>query len=216
MTKAPVGCDDQYVPQTRFNELIAFAEEHDGLLTAKQARDAGIADSVLARLTQRGRLERAARGVYRIPHFRSDRFSQYWEAVLWAKADDGPENVALSHATAFAVYGISDANPAAVHITIPRNARLRRVRPTWVEVHHADLPDCDVTIQEGLPVTTVGRTVQDMLSSTGHVGMVRQAVSDARREGYIDSAEAQRLKRRINSYVRTLENGTQALERANR
>jgi hypothetical protein len=46
--------------------------------------------------------------------------------------------------------------------------------------------------------------------------MVRQAVSDARREGYIDSAEAQRLKRRINSYVRTLENGTQALERANR
>ena len=122
-----------------FDELVALAEEHDGLLTAKQARDAGIADSVLARLTQRGRLERAARGVYRIPHFPSNRFSQYREAVLWAKADDGPKNVALSHATALAVYGISDANPALVHITIPRNARLRRVRPKWVEIHHADL-----------------------------------------------------------------------------
>jgi predicted transcriptional regulator of viral defense system len=61
------------------------------------------------------------------------------EAVLWAKADDGPQNIALSHATALAVYGVSDANPAFVHITIPRNARLRRVRPKWVEIHHADL-----------------------------------------------------------------------------
>jgi predicted transcriptional regulator of viral defense system len=204
------------VPQTRFDELIALAEEHDGFLTAKQARDAGIADSVLARLTQRGRLERAARGVYRIPHFPSDRFTQYREAVLWAKADDGPENVALSHATAFAVYGISDANPASVHITIPRNARLRRVRPKWVEIHHAELTDDDLTVQEGLPITTVGRTVQDMLASTGQVGMVRQAVSDARREGYIDSAEAQRLKRRVNSYVRGLEASPQTLGRANR
>lgn len=204
------------VPRTRFDELVALAEEHDGLLTAKQARDAGIADSVLARLTQRGRLERAARGVYRIPHFPSNRFSQYREAVLWAKADDGPKNVALSHATALAVYGISDANPALVHITIPRNARLRRVRPKWVEIHHADLQVGDVTVEEGLPITTVGRTVQDVLSSTGQVGTVRQAVSDARREGYIDSAEAQRLKRRINNYVHSVEEGTQPLEGRNR
>lgn len=204
------------MPRTRFDELIALAEEHDGLLTAKQARDAGIADSVLARLTQRGRLERAARGVYRIPHFPSNRFSQYREAVLWAKADDGPQNVALSHASALAVYGISDANPAFVHITIPRNARLRRVRPKWVEIHHGELQADDVTIQEGLPVTTVGRTVQDMLASTGQVGIVRQAIAEARREGYIDNAEAQRLKRHTNSYVHSVEAGAQPLERGNR
>src|SRR5271166_5610163 len=203
------------VPRTRFDELVALAEEHDGLLTAKQARDAGIADSVLARLTQRGRLERAARGVYRIPHFPSNRFSQYREAVLWAKAD-GPQNIALSHATALAVYGISDANPASVHITIPRNARLRRVRPKWVEIHHSDLRSADVTVQEGLPLTTVGRTVDDILASTGQVGIVRQAISDARREGFIDSAEAQRLKRRINRYVHTAGAGTQPIESGDR
>jgi predicted transcriptional regulator of viral defense system len=204
------------VPRTRFDELIALAEQHDGLLTAKQARDAGIADSVLARLTQRGRLERAARGVYRIPHFPSNRFSQYRQAVLWAKADDGPQDAALSHATALAIYGISDANPALVHITIPRNVRLRRVRPKWVEIHHADLLAGDVTVQEGLPVTTVGRTVQDMLASTGQVGLVQQAISDARREGYIDSAEARRLNRRTNSYVHSLEAGTPPQQRGDR
>ena len=86
------------MPRTRFDELLALAEAHDGLLTAKQARDTGIADSVLARLTQRGRLERVARGVYRIPHFPLNRFSQYREAVLWAKADEGPQ---LSPCTGF-------------------------------------------------------------------------------------------------------------------
>ena len=73
------------MPRSRFDELMAIAEEHDGLVTAKQARQSGITDSVLARLVQRGRLERTSRGVYRIPYFAPGRFSQYLEAVLWAK-----------------------------------------------------------------------------------------------------------------------------------
>jgi predicted transcriptional regulator of viral defense system len=136
--------------------------------------------------------------------------------VLWAKADDGPQNAALSHATALAAYGISDASPASVHITVPRNARLRRVRPKWVEVHHANLQADEVTLHEGLPLTTVGRTVQDVLTSTGQVGVVRQAISDARREGYINSTEAQRLTRRVNGYVRSLETDTQQQDSGNR
>ena len=73
-----------------------------------------------------------------------------------------------------------------------------------------------MTVQEGLPLTTVGRTVDDILASAGQVGIVRQAISDARREGFIDSAEAQRLKRRINSYVHTAEAGIQPIESGNR
>ena len=57
------------MPRTRMDELYAIAEEHDGLLTSKQARAQGIQDSVLVRLAQRGRLERMSRGVYRIAHF---------------------------------------------------------------------------------------------------------------------------------------------------
>jgi len=78
------------------NELIAIAEENDGLLMSKQARRAGILDSVLVRLAQRGRLERAARGVYRIAHYPQARFSQYREAILWAEASQGPEEAVLS------------------------------------------------------------------------------------------------------------------------
>jgi hypothetical protein len=92
----------------------------------EQARDSDFTESDLSRLAQRGRIERTARGVYRIPYNPINRFSQYREAVLWAQAHRGPQMVELSHETALAVYGISNANPAAIHLTLPKSARLRR------------------------------------------------------------------------------------------
>jgi predicted transcriptional regulator of viral defense system len=124
---------------------------------------------------------------------------------MWARAGRGPESVALSHATALAIYEISDANPARIHLTVPRRARLRRKRPEWVAIHRADLALDDVTVHEGLPLTTIARTVEDMLASTGQVSLVRQAISGARREGCIDRAEAQRLTRRVARHIRSAE-----------
>jgi predicted transcriptional regulator of viral defense system len=188
------------------DELIAIAEENDGLLTSKQARNAGILDSVLVRLAQRGRLERAARGVYRIAHFPQSKFSQYREALMWAEANHGPEesDVALSHETALALYRISDANPSQVNITVPKSARLRRERPRWIAVHRGDLGPLDVTLHEGLSVTTVARTITDVLSATGRIELARRAVTDARRIGYISDSEATRLKRQINQFAHRL------------
>lgn len=183
------------------NELIAIAEENDGLLTSKQARDAGILDSVLVRLAQRGRLERTARGVYRISHYPQARLSQYREAVLWAGASQGPENVALSHETSLAVYGISDANPSVIHITVPKLARLRREQPKWIAIHRADLAPEDVAIHEGLPLTSIAKTVSDILALSGRADLVRRAIADARKEGYIGKPEAERLKRQVDKFA---------------
>jgi len=184
--------------RSRIDELLPLAEQNDGLVTASQARALGIADSVLARLTQRGKLERVARGVYRIPYFPADRLSQYREAVLWARASHGPEQVALSHETALGVYGISDVNPSRVHLTVPKDARLRRRRPKWIVIHRDHLPLSDVTTHEGLPVTTVAKSVLDVMDATGRLGLARQAMKDARKEGYISAAELNRLTRQLN------------------
>lgn len=189
--------------RSRIDELLPLAEQNDGLVTAAQARTLGIADSVLARLTQRRKLERVARGVYRIPYFPTDPLSQYREAVLWARASHGPEQVALSHETALGVYGISDVNPARVHLTVPKQARLRRQKPKWIVIHRADLLPSDVTTHEGLPVTTVGKSVIDMMAATGRVGLARQAIKDARKEGYISAAELQRLTRQLSQQARS-------------
>jgi predicted transcriptional regulator of viral defense system len=186
--------------RSRLDELLPLAEQNDGLVTANQARAIGILDSVLSRLTQREKLERVARGVYRIPHYPADRLSQYREAVLWARASHGPENIALSHETALAVYGISDMNPSQVHITVPKGARLRRQRPKWIVIHRGDLPPTDVTTHEGLPVTTVAKSVLHVANETGRLGLARQAIKDARKEGYISAAEAKRLTRQLNEH----------------
>jgi predicted transcriptional regulator of viral defense system len=188
--------------RSRLDELLPLAEQNDGLVTATQARALGIADSVLARLTQRGKLERVARGVYRIPYFPEDRLSQYREAVLWVRASHGPKQVALSHGTALGVYGISDVNPSRVHLTVPKEARLRRRKPKWIVIHRGDLPPSDVTTHEGLPVTTVAKSVLDVVKATGRLGLARQAVKDARREGYINAAEGNRLTRQLNRHAR--------------
>ncbi len=192
------------MPRSRFDELAALAEEHDGLLTAEQAREAGFTDSVLTRLVQRGRIERTARGVYRIPYVSPGRFSQYREAVLWAKANRGPNQAALSHTTALAVYGISDANPSLIHLTIPRSARLRRQMPKGLVLHREDLAPEDMTVEEGIPLTTISRTVADLLRSGGRLDLIRQAISDARREGLIRDGEAKQLRRRVEAHLKLL------------
>lgn len=192
------------MPRSRFDELLLIAEEHDGLVTAGQARQSGFTDSVLARLTQRGRLERTARGVYRIPHFPPTRFSQYIEAVLWAKANRGPHEVAISHLTALNLYGISDANPDRIHITVPKLTRLRRQRPKGVVVHHDVITGDDIQVHEGIPVTTIDRTIKDLLNSGTRVDLVRQAITDARREGLIEDVEARRLRRKVDIRIQEM------------
>lgn len=192
------------MPRTRFDELVTLAEEHDGLFTSEQARDSGFTDSVLSRLAQRGRIERTARGVYRIPYVPINRFSQYREAILWAQAHRGPHMVALSYETALAVYGISDANPSAIHVTVPRLARLRRESPKSVVIHHDDLSSQEITVIEGLPVTSIARTITDLLHSGGRLDLISQAITDARREGYISAAETQRIRRALKSHVEGL------------
>lgn len=185
------------MPASRMDELFALAEEQDGLFTSKEARSLGIQDSVLVRLRQRGRLERMSRGVYRIAHYPAERLAQYREAILWAQASNGPERIALSHETALLLYGISDVNPARVNLTVPASARLRRVRPKWIALHRVDLAPEEIQPYEGMPVTTVERSILDVLATTRRADIARQAITDALRKGLLTSAQANGLRRRI-------------------
>jgi len=187
-----------FMPSTRMDELFALAEEQDGLFTSKEARSLGIQDSVLVRLRQRGRLERMSRGVYRIAHYPTERLAQYREAILWAQASSGPELIALSHETALLLYGISDVNPSRVNLTVPVSARMRRVHPKWIAIHRANLAKEDIQLHEGMPVTTVERSILDVQAATRRTDFARQAIIDALRKGLLTPAQASSLRKRIN------------------
>lgn len=179
------------MPKTHLDSLLDLASEHDGLVTTQLAAQAGITRRTLAGMAQRGRLERVSRGVYRVVHLNPGPLSSYREAILWARSHNGPP-AALSHESALVIFGLTDANPSKIHVTTPQGARLRRARPPRIVIHQARLENEDVVEHEGLPVTSVKRTVLD-LARTGNVRFAHDAVVQARREGYISDSEARQL-----------------------
>jgi predicted transcriptional regulator of viral defense system len=91
--------------------------------------------------------------------------------------------------------------PSRVHLTVPNDARLRRRKPKWIVIHRGNLPPSDMATHEGLPVTTVAKSVLDVMEATGGLGVARQAIKDARKEGYITAAELNRLMRQLNHHA---------------
>ncbi|MGA7928827.1 MAG: hypothetical protein WCA20_22880 [Candidatus Sulfotelmatobacter sp.] len=82
---------------------------------------------------------------------------------------------------------------------MPKSARLRRL-PKWVEIHRTDLRVSDIVTREGLPVTTIEKTISQLVEETGRVGLARGALKDARKQGY-SAEKALALTRRLNRYA---------------
>ena len=58
-----------------------------------------------------------------------------------------------------------------------------------------------MTEREDIPVTSVERTITDTLISTRRTEFARQAIADARREGFLDKEQASRLRRALDRYT---------------
>ena len=99
-------------------------------------------------------------------------------------------------------------NPARIHLTVPMSARLRREHPEWIVVHRANLSPQEINRHEGMPVTSVDRSVMDVFSTTHRADIVRVAITDARRTGLLTAAKASILRRRVNHAVHGLSPST--------
>jgi predicted transcriptional regulator of viral defense system len=187
------------MPHSQFQEVMAVAEEHEGLVPASAARAAGIHPNTLVKMANRGRLERVSRGVYRVPAYPSSasQRADYWQAIAWARSSHGPRQVVISHESALALYGISDVLPSRMHITIPEKSRFqRRTLPGRIVVHHAHLVDADVTESKGIPVTTVDRTIVDVIES-GRLDLASAAIDDALSDGHLSRSSVLKLRQKL-------------------
>jgi predicted transcriptional regulator of viral defense system len=174
--------------------LYELAEEQAGYFTAAQAREAGLHQVRLAQLHQRGDIERVTRGVYRLTRYPISTLGQYMEAALWPQVRRPDVHGVISHESALAIYGLSDASPAKVHVTLPAELRIRRAVPKYLVIHYADLKPKDVQRVEGVPVTTAARAIRD--AHANHLGpaLIRQAIIDGRRTGHLTLDEADNLE----------------------
>ena len=154
-----------------YERLFQIAEAQAGYFTTAQAQALGIARAQLSRYVTAGKLERSQQGVYRLTPF--PRVPHEDLFIAWLAA--GPEAV-ISHDSALAIYQLSDALPAHVHLTVPRTASHRR--PGY-RLHTSRITPAEITHYGGLQVTTVARTIADIACDGLADDLVIQAVQEA-------------------------------------
>ena len=131
--------------------VAELAARQYGVVSLDQLRAVGLTeDSVRLRL-RRGRLHRLYRGVYAVGHRRIGLDGWRLAAVLTYG-----EDAVLSTRAAGAHWNVRQSR--AIEVTVPRTVRRR----SGVVVHTVALPPDEVTVHEGIPITTVPRTIFDL------------------------------------------------------
>jgi hypothetical protein len=125
-----------------------------GLLTRDQARDDGLTDSQIRRRLGSGRWRRVRTGVFAI-----DGAPVTWEQQLLAAVLAGPLGTVASHLAAAVVHDYPDVSRGRLEVSVPAGTQ---PRIEGVRVHRPQLlPEHDVQVIGGIPVTTYARTLVD-------------------------------------------------------
>jgi predicted transcriptional regulator of viral defense system len=161
------------------DHLYDLAEGQDGYFSTNQAEAEGVSRHTLAKAARRGPLLRISRGVYRLSRYpEMSQNAHLWQAVLWPQVRTDVL-ATLSHYTALRLHGLSEVNPEHTHITVPRTLRIKRQRPPELVIYHANLERHEVQYVDGLPTTTVERTLRDV-AAMGNAVALHDALRDAR------------------------------------
>jgi predicted transcriptional regulator of viral defense system len=178
---------------SRINDIYPLAEEQLGYFTTAQAVAAGLSKYQLNRMARGGEIDRVSWGLYRLRNFPRSVLDQYMEASLWPLGTKG----VLSHETALELFDLSDAAPEKIHVTIPVAHRVRRTVPLQYRLHRSSLQPDEITSHEGIPITTVARTIRDCHTASVGPAIVRQAIEEACKRGQISRREANTLEREL-------------------
>lgn len=187
--------------------LYRVAELQGGYFTTAQALRVGFSRKLLWHNAKRGEHIRIARGIYRLARFPSSRFEDLY--VGWLRCGT---NSVISHESALAVHDLSDVLPSVSHVTVPRTASRRR---KGIRLHTNRLRRRDVANREGLPVTSVPRTIADVAKAGLSEDHVERAVQQALERGLTTQqallAEAQRRGGRAARLIKAFVKKSQGL-----
>ena len=168
-------------------KLAGFAPDQWGLITRRQAEEAGISQATMTRLAANAStLERVGHGVYHlvgapIPDHLPLRVA--WlqlapEVPAWRRT--AAEGV-VSHHSAAALYGLGHLPADEHHFTVPTRRRSRRPD---VKLHVRKLGDDEWVNLRGLPVTRPSRIAADLIADREEPSAVAHLVADAIRNVY--------------------------------
>jgi very-short-patch-repair endonuclease len=149
--------------------ISMIAGHQHGLVSRAQLHGIGLSASAIDRRITNGGLHRIRPGVYAVGHRALLPRARLMAAVLAC----GPGAV-VSHASAAALWGIRPSAATRIDVTVADRRRGR----AGVRVHHAPLPPEHVTVVDGIPVTTIERTIVDLAAAV-RPAVLRRAMEAA-------------------------------------
>lgn len=132
--------------------MLALAERQHGVVSRAQLLAAGVSRDQIDKRVACGRLLVIHRGVYAVGHRVLTREGRWMAAVL-----AGGSDAAVSVRAAAAMRGLHPPT-GLIDVTVPRSRRPRR----GLCFHRAALPADEITVVDGIRVTTVPRTLFDL------------------------------------------------------
>jgi very-short-patch-repair endonuclease len=134
-------------------QIVEIAEGQHGVVGRGQLLDLGMEPGAIGRRIRARRLHPLHPAVYAVGHRVVSREGRWMAAVLAC----GKEAV-LSHHSAAALWGIRPGGSGLIHVTSPSKSRSQGS----IRRHFSVLPADEVTECDGIPITTVPRTILDL------------------------------------------------------
>lgn len=177
MVGIPSGKRSKYLPPERGQAIARLAARQHGVIARRQLQRIGLDHNAIRRRVQAGTLHPLHRGwVYAVGRNPLSTAGRYLAAAMACGSE-----AALSHRSAADLWGI---RPTAtwLEVTVPRVCRAI----PGIQVHRSrTLEPRDVTVREGIPVTSLARTLLD-LSAVVIPSDIEVAIDRAERLGILD------------------------------
>lgn len=126
------------------------------MVATRQLARLGYGKSSVAKAAKVGRLHRVHRGVYIVGHRRLSWHGRCMAAVLAASPS------VASHLSAGWLWGLLRSRPGTLHVTCSKGRRAKRP----FVVHRAHLLPVDRATRDGIPVTSLARTILDLAGAS--------------------------------------------------
>jgi Protein of unknown function (DUF559) len=179
-----VGCGKSQPERATDAHIARLADRQHGVVARWQLIELGLSRRAIEWRLANRRLHRVYQGVYAVV-LRSISPRGHRMAAVLAYG----RRAVLSHRQAGSEWGICQFNQRRSQVTVPKTGRANRPH---IRVHHADLHPEDVTVHNGIPVTSVARTLLDIAPDTASGNLLRM-VEEADRRAIFDLGAVERV-----------------------
>lgn len=192
MGDIPHGIHARCSPPPRDERLAALAARQWGVVSLAQLSALGVDRGAVAWRVREGRLHRVHAGVYAVGHRRLA-----WRGHMVAAVLACGDGAVLSHRSAGIWWGLLSLDAAVrTDVSVPRGRR----GAAGVRVHRPRSLDAqDTTDRDGIPITSVARTLLD-LAATAQRSHLDRAIAQAERLRIYDHTAIEATIERANGH----------------